>query len=77
MGSPRRRARDEDAAETLALKLEDLARAAGLGLKLADSGVGEEAIPELAALAATQWTGTFNPRPFDAAGAAEIYRAAL
>jgi len=77
MGSPRRRARDEDAAETLALKLEDLARAAGLGLKLSDSGVEEGAIPELAALAATQWTGTFNPRPFDAAGAAEIYRAAL
>ncbi len=77
MGSPRRRARDEDAAESLALKLEDLARAAGLALRLSNSGVEEDAIPELAALAATQWTGTFNPRPFDATGAAEIYRAAL
>jgi alcohol dehydrogenase len=77
MGSPRRRARDEDAAESLALRLEDLARAAGLAIKLSDSGVEEAAIPDLAALAATQWTGTFNPRPFDAAGAAEIYRAAL
>lgn len=77
MSSPRRRARDEDAAESLALKLEDLARAGGLGLKLSDSGVGEGAIPELAALAAAQWTGTFNPRPFDAQGAADIYRAAL
>jgi hypothetical protein len=28
-------------------------------------------------LAAQQWTGTFNPRPFDAVGALEIYRAAL
>lgn len=77
IGSPRRRARDEDAAETLALRLEDLARAGGLALKLSDSGVDESAIPELSAQAAAQWTGTFNPRPFDAAGAADIYRAAL
>ena len=77
IGSPRRRSRDEDAAETLALRLEDLARAGGLALKLSDSGVDETAIPELAAQAAAQWTGTFNPRPLDAAGAAEIYRAAL
>ena len=77
MASPRRRARDEDAAETLALRLEDLARAGGLGLTLSDSGVDEHAIPELAAQAAAQWTGTFNPRPLDAEGAAEIYRAAL
>ncbi|HEU4937252.1 MAG TPA: iron-containing alcohol dehydrogenase [Vicinamibacterales bacterium] len=77
IGSPRRRARDEDAAETLALRLEDLARAGGLALRLSDIGADEPAIPELAAQAAAQWTGTFNPRPLDAAGAAEIYRAAL
>jgi len=77
IGSPRRRARDEDAAETLALRLEDLARAGGLALRLSDIGADEQAIPELAAQAAAQWTGTFNPRPLDAAGAAEIYRAAL
>jgi alcohol dehydrogenase len=77
MGSPRRRARDEDAAETLARRLEDLARVGGLTMTLSDSGVDEAAIPELAAQAAAQWTGTFNPRPFDAEGAAEIYRAAL
>ena len=77
IGSPRRRARDEDAAETLALKLEDLARAGGLAMKLSDKGVEERALPELAAQAAGQWTGTFNPRPFDAQGAMEIYRAAF
>jgi len=77
MGSPRRRARDEEAAETLALKLEDLARAGGLAMKLSDKGVEERALPDLAAQAAGQWTGTFNPRPFDAAGAMEIYRAAF
>ena len=77
IGSPRRRARDEDAAETLALRLEDLARAGGLSMTLSGSGVEERALPELAAQAATQWTGTFNPRPFDADGAMEIYRAAF
>src|SRR5436190_16796768 len=77
IGSPRRRIRDQDPAETLAVRLEDLARAGGLGVKLSDSGVDEQAIPQLAAQAAAQWTGTFNPRPLDAAGAAEIYRAAL
>ena len=77
LGSPRRRARDEDAAETLARRLEDLAGAGGLGMKLSDSGIDPVALPGLAEEAAQQWTGTFNPRPFDAAGALEIYRAAL
>jgi alcohol dehydrogenase len=77
LGSPRRRARDEDAAETLARRLEDLAGAGGLGMKLSDSGIDAVALPGLAEEAAQQWTGTFNPRPFDAAGALEIYRAAL
>jgi alcohol dehydrogenase len=76
LGTPRRRVRDEDAAETLARRLEDLATAGGLALTLRDNGVEETAIPELAELAAQQWTGTFNPRPFDAAGAIEIYKAA-
>ena len=77
LGSPRRRARDQDAAESLALRLDDLASAAGLSVRLADSGVDAAALPELAGLAAQQWTGTFNPRPLDAAGAEKIYRAAL
>jgi alcohol dehydrogenase len=77
LNSPRRRARDQDAPESLAFRLEDLASAAGLALKLSDSGVEESVLPMLAAEAAREWTGTFNPRPFDAAGALEIYRAAL
>ena len=76
LGSPRRRARDEDAAESLARRLEDLASAGGLAMTLRESGVDAGALPQLAELAAQQWTGTFNPRPFDAAGALEIYRAA-
>ena len=76
-GAPRRRTRDEDPAETLARRLEDLAISGHLSMTLADAGVPAESIPELAALAAEQWTGTFNPRPFDARAAEEIYRAAL
>lgn len=77
LNSPRRRSRDQDGADVLASRLEDLAAGAGLAMKLSDCGVDEADLPELAAEAAKQWTGTFNPRPFDAAGAIEIYRAAL
>ncbi len=66
-----------NAAERLACELETLAVTAGIGKRLRDGGVREEALPELAVQAAQQWTGTFNPRPFDAAGALEIYRAAF
>jgi alcohol dehydrogenase len=76
-GVPRRRLRDEDPSETLARRLEDLVAIAGLSARLSDRGVDVAALPELAELAAQQWTGTFNPRPFDAAGALEIYRAAF
>jgi len=77
LGGPRRRMRDEDPAETLARRLEDLAITGNLGVTLSEAGVDADAIPDLARLAAEQWTGTFNPRSFNAAGAAEIYRAAL
>ena len=71
------RAANGNAAEDLAGELESLARTAGIGKRLKDGGVEEKALPELAAEAAQQWTGTFNPRPFDAAGALEIYKAAF
>ena len=77
LGSPRRRTRDIDPAESLARQLEDFARAGGLPARLSDAGVTKNALPELAHLAAQQWTGTFNPRPFDAGGALEIYEAAF
>ena len=64
-------------AERLAERLDELARAGGLPRTLRDVGVVATDIPALAADAATQWTGTFNPRPFDAAGARELYEKAL
>lgn len=77
IGGPRRRLKDDDPAETLARRIEDLVAAAELRITLSACGVAGAELPELAKLAAQQWTGTFNPRPFDAAGALEIYRAAF
>jgi alcohol dehydrogenase len=69
--------RADDAAATLAARLEGFARAGGLAGRLRDHGVEADSLPQLADLAAQQWTGTFNPRPFDAAAAFEIYRSAF
>jgi alcohol dehydrogenase len=65
------------AAEALAARLEELARVAGLPRRLGEIGVAEAELPGLAEEAAQQWTGRYNPRPFDGAAAQELYRAAL
>jgi alcohol dehydrogenase len=54
----------------------DLAQAAGLWSRIGPLGVAETDLPGLAEDAAGQWTGRFNPRPFDAAGAIEVYQCA-
>jgi alcohol dehydrogenase len=59
--------------ERLAERLEELRRAGGLPATLRDIGVPHDGLSTLAADAAKQWTGTFNPRPFDAAAALELY----
>jgi alcohol dehydrogenase len=61
-------------AEDLARRLEELAEAGGLRANLRSIGISEKELPELAADAAQQWTGTFNPRPLDQQGAIEIYQ---
>ena len=66
-----------DGALALADRLEELAVRAGLPRGLRSIGVGEADLAALAEDAAQQWTGRFNPRPFDAAGAQELYRAAI
>jgi alcohol dehydrogenase len=60
----------------LADRLAEMAAAAGLPSRLRDLGVPQDALPSLAEEAAAQWTGRFNPRPFGAAGALEIYQTA-
>ena len=67
---------DQSAGERLAARLDALARAGGLPATLRELGIAREQLPALAAEAATQWTGTFNPRPFDAAGALVLYERA-
>jgi len=62
--------------EELARRLEELAEAGGLRMNLRSAGISEGELPELAADAAEQWTGTFNPRPLGVEGAIEIYRCA-
>ena len=58
----------------LADRLDALARAGGLPRTLGEIGASESDLPALAADAATQWTGNFNPRPFDAAAALLLYQ---
>jgi len=60
--------------EELARRLEELVEAGGLRSSLREAGVKETELPELAAEAAEQWTGTFNPRPFNKQGAIEVYQ---
>jgi alcohol dehydrogenase class IV len=62
--------------ECLARRLMQLAAAAGLPGSLSAVLLPREDLRMLAEEAAEQWTGRFNPRPFDAAGALEIYQCA-
>lgn len=62
--------------ESLVQRLEQLAAVGGLQCSLSAAGVEREQLPVLAQEAASQWTGSFNPRPFDLAGALEVYECA-
>ena len=61
--------------EALAIRLEALVASGGLDGDLSEF-VEKSDLPELAAEAAEQWTGTFNPRPFNKDGAMEVYACA-
>jgi len=79
--SPARRESDSastatEAGEQLASRLEELRHDGRLPSGLRDIGVSRADFAALAADAATQWTGTCNPRPFDAAAALELYERA-
>jgi len=65
-----------DWTEDLAARLDELAQAASLPRTLRDLGVARDALPSLAEDASKQWTGRFNPRPFTAEAALEIYQCA-
>jgi len=65
-----------ESAEALARRLETLAAAGGLNNRLSSAGVQQSDLNMLAEEASQQWTGQFNPRPFDLAGALEVYERA-
>ncbi|HEV3005959.1 MAG TPA: iron-containing alcohol dehydrogenase [Pirellulales bacterium] len=67
-------ARRPKAAEALAEVVADLAGRAGLPQKLSQCGVDEGKLAELAADAAKQWTGEFNPRKVGAEECLGLYR---
>lgn len=63
--------------EGLAKFVADLVEQAGLPTRLTDRGVEPARLSELAAAAAQQWTGNFNPRDVDQASLQELYRRAM
>lgn len=65
------------AAETLAGRIEDLLRAAGLPASLSEVDVREDLLDVLAAEAGEQFTASFNPRPVGPRDLLEVYRCAL
>ncbi len=67
----------QDGVEGLAAFVTALLGQAGLATRLSECGVEAQRLPELAADAARQWTGTFNPRPAQAVDFAAIYRQAF
>lgn len=66
----------DPAAESLARRFDDALAVAEAPRRLRDVGVGQAALDELASLAATQWTASFNPRPVTREDLLELYRRA-
>ena len=63
--------------EGLAEFVAELAREAGLPGRLSECGVEQAKLPELAAEAAKQWTGSFNPRRVGEVELLALYQAAF
>ncbi|WP_373651372.1 MULTISPECIES: iron-containing alcohol dehydrogenase [unclassified Schlesneria] len=68
---------DPEAGEKLANAVRKLTSAAGLPSTLRSCQVDRSMLPVLAEEAAKQWTGTFNPRPVNAASLLALYEAAF
>jgi alcohol dehydrogenase class IV len=66
-----------DPSKAMASRLEQLIEAGGLPKHLGQIGISEADLSVLAEEAAGQWTGRFNPRPFSAIEALEVYRCAF
>ena len=69
--------RSTDPVEQMADYISDVLALAGMKLKLSECGVQREKLPELAAAAVTQWTGTFNPRKMSEPELLSLYEQAF
>ena len=67
---------DETAAEALATSVEQMRRDAGLPATLAECDIQDDLLDQLAAEAAEQWTGKFNPKPVTAETLKGLYQCA-
>lgn len=67
---------DAAGAEQLASWLTELLRQAGLATSLAELDLGAADAASLATIAATQWTGSFNPRPLSVSNFESLYEEA-
>ena len=74
--SPQAEVATLDIGDRLAARLVQISEACGFPSRLRDTGVDVGDLRELAAVAAKQWTGAFNPRPFNAPEALEVYQCA-
>jgi len=66
-----------DSSEALAKRLARFAAAGRLPNSLRSLNIPKSDLPMLAEEASRQWTGTFNPREWSAAGALEVYECAF
>ncbi|MFK7736636.1 MAG: iron-containing alcohol dehydrogenase [Pirellulaceae bacterium] len=65
--------RRENASDSLSRFVHRLVQLCGLKTELAQVGVEEDSLDQLAEDATSQWTGTFNPRPLTQADFRELY----
>ena len=63
--------------DALVRRIEELLDAGGIPRRITDVGASEAQVPQLAEIAAKQWTATFNPRPLGPGEFEEIFRHAL
>lgn len=67
----------DENAERLARRVESLLRAGQIPTRLSEAGISAELFPQLAAIAAKQWTATFNPRSVTETNFLEILQRAM
>ena len=72
-----RASRANGAGDSLATRLAEMGRSGGFPADLRTAGVPVRDLSDLAEAAGRQWTGTFNPRPFGAREALEVYQCAF